>query len=218
MILLIEYFKHPNEDRHNEYIQCLKENILNDQISKIDVIISDGVELPISDDKIVITNRETRPTYNDFFRISNTKYPNKICIIANSDIIMTDLSMLNDSNMENRFVALSRWDINRNGKLNFFDREDSQDVWIFKTPISIKTPPNFHLGKPGCDNRIAYMAWESGLIVNNPSKQIITKHLHLTNLRNYGFEDTVFGMHMRIKPCESLESNSVLTRLSYPKR
>ena len=159
MVLLLEFFQHKNPERHKEYCRCLIENVQNDQIDIIDLIISDEVELPVQSPKIRITERETRPTYNDFFRICNTKYPNQFCIVSNTDIIFTDLSMINDKNMENKFVALSRWDILGDGSIRLFDRKDSQDCWIFKTPIIFKDPPNFFLGKPGCDNRIAYMAW-----------------------------------------------------------
>ena len=217
MVLLIEFFQHNNPDRQEEYTKCLSDNVINDYIDIIEIIVTDDVIIPISSPKIVVTKLEYRPTYQDFFRICNEKYLNEYCIIANSDIIFTDLSMINDDTMENRFVALSRWDIRPNGEIVHFDREDSQDVWIFKSPISFKTPPNFLLGKPGCDNRIAYMAWESGLIVNNPSKQIITKHLHLTNLRNYTVNDTIYGFHMRVKSCGRITDNSIQTRFNYTK-
>lgn len=209
MILLIEYFRHPNDNRHKEYINCLEENIRNSHITKIDVVISDNSIFPFDDEKVTITKRENRPTYKDFFEICNTKYVGEICIISNSDIIFTDLSMVTHESMENRFVCLSRWDIQRDGSIKLFDRQDSQDVWIFKSPIVFKEDPNFNLGKPGCDNRISYMAKESGFIVNNPAKQIITKHLHLTNLRNYTGKDTIRGNYLMVKTCDNINGNSI---------
>jgi hypothetical protein len=123
--------------------------------------------------------------------------------------------MITNQKIEGKFLALSRWDIKPNGDIRLFDREDSQDCWIFKTPIKFKDPPNFYLGKPGCDNRIAFMAWDSGYTVTNPAKQIVTKHLHLTGIRHYTVRDTVKGMHMRVKPNGDIKKQSKLTRFLF---
>ena len=139
MILIIEYFRHQNDDRHREYLKCLEENIKNDFISKIEIFIEDETPLEIFSNKININRFGKRPTYDDMFSFCSEKYNGEICIISNSDIIFDDtLKYVNNENIKNKFLALTRWDIKPNDDLTFFDRKDSQDCWIFKSPINMK--------------------------------------------------------------------------------
>ena len=81
-------------------------------------------------------------------------------------------------------MALSRWDITDNGP-ELWDHRDSQDVWVFYgRPVILGA--SFHLGIPGCDNRIAKVIEDAGYTVINPSKTIRSYHLHASGFRTYG--------------------------------
>jgi hypothetical protein len=96
---------------------------------------------------------------------------------------------------------------------------DSQDSWIFKhihKYTSNNKPPEtiynlvqssiiklidneetlsedfkFQLGKPGCDNYVAYLLDKLGMQVINLCSKIITLHHHLSSIRNYSEQDRV---------------------------
>lgn len=180
--LLTSYYKDRNEKRQKEIEFCLKFN----------------KESGYFDNVITIDHR--RPTYNDFFEITQ-KYPDHVNVIANSDIFF-DQSILQAKTI--RVIdcyALSRWDYIRGGKIRHWARQDSQDVWIIRGKARIKSG-NFHLGVPGCDNRIAYEFKQSGYRVTNPSNRIKSIHLHLTEIRNYDqLKDNVPKPYLMVNPC-----------------
>jgi hypothetical protein len=194
--LLIEYFKPSNDQRHKEYLKCLESNIKNSHISKIH-IFTEGEIPPIESEKITFIKSESRPTYKTFFDYCSENLKGEICIVSNSDIIFDQsLGYINSENIEGKFLALSRWDLIEN-RIRHYDIPYSQDCWIFKSPISI---PNceFRLGTLGCDNRITYLAMKAGYIVTNPSRKIVTKHLHTSNFRTVSRDqkEMVRGMYL----------------------
>ena len=92
-----------------------------------------------------------------------------------------------DVELDDRVVSLSRWDIKSNGEIELFRRADSQDSWIFTSPVSreIEEKSNFYLGRMGCDNALAWIFHDGGMKLSNPALQIITRHLHLVQHRTY---------------------------------
>ena len=67
-------------------------------------------------------------------------------------------------------LCLSRHDVCEDGALQFDSHVAtlSQDVWAFRAPLP-KVDAQFLMGKPGCDNRIAYEFRKAGMRVNNPA-------------------------------------------------
>ena len=67
-------------------------------------------------------------------------------------------------------LCLSRHDVCEDGALQFDSHVAtlSQDVWAFRPPLP-KVGAQFLMGKPGCDNRIAYEFRKAGMRVNNPA-------------------------------------------------
>jgi len=223
MILLIEYFTSSNTNRDFEYKACIKENVNCETIDKIVIFISDEIsKLDFESEKIEIVYLKERPTFKYLFEYCNNNYPEEICIIGNTDIIFDkSLGNLVNYNLENQFLALTRWDLfteNKQWYMRFFNgpyRDNnwtmgmlSQDSWIFKTPIKIDDRSNFLMGKPGCDNRIVQLYHELGYNVKNPSRKIITKHLHTSNYRTYNHTDIVFGPYLLVEPTDDLEKES----------
>lgn len=228
MVLLIEYFKSSNLDRDREYLTCINQNIQNSLIDRIYVFISDESELVFTDNKISIIKLVKRPTFLDLFNFSNENLSGETIIIANTDIFFDEsLSSINETDLSNRFLSLTRWDLFfHEGKvmMRYYDlpwRGDissgqmSQDVWIYKSPIKIDSRSNFLMGKPGCDNRISQIIHESGYEVSNPSKNIKAYHLHQTNFRTYTEDDVIPGPYLLIEPIEDVNQKSKIKTIPH---
>ena len=59
-----------------------------------------------------------------------------------------------------------------------YNKNSSQDVWIFKGPIKPNLKADFPLGVPRCDNRLLYELQEAGYTVLNPAFSIKAYHIH----------------------------------------
>lgn len=217
MILVIEYYTPSSEKRNEEYLKCIRENIKSKLFDNIHIFVEHGHELPedITDEEIVFDHKEERKTFQDLFKFCNSFTEDTICVISNTDIIFDNsINYVNKDNIEGKFLCLTRWDILPDNNIRFFDNQAgiahfSQDSWIFKTPVPIKNA-DFYMGKPGCDNKLAYLAMESKLDVRNPSKGIITKHLHLSQYRTYvpGGKETVVGPWVGVEPTNNINRES----------
>lgn len=207
MNLIIEYFKSSDYQRHSEYLTCIHENLENDFIDKIYVFISDDSKLNFTSKKIKIIKRNTRPTYKELFEFCNENLKDQICIIANADIIFDDtISVLNDADLTNLFVALTRWEVfNEDNEwcIAPFNNSSSQDVWAFKSPIEATDEMDFLLGKPGCDNKIAKLMSEK-YEVRNPGLQIVTCHYHMSGYRTYDNKDRIPGPYLCLAPNDDI--------------
>jgi hypothetical protein len=163
------------------------------------------------DDNFLFNYLKTRPvkislikgraTYGDFFKIANEKYPSSKIIVTNADIFFNEtLWALKDYDLTNKFLALTRWDVLADGSLKMRRDRDSQDTWIFSTPLKKFKNDNVMLGVVGCDPEIAYHAHESGLRVINPCLTIRCCHLHLSNIRNYVYDPKTRPYKKELKP------------------
>ena len=193
MNLLIEYFKSDDYQRHSEYLTCIHENLENQYIKKMYIFISDDSELYFKSEKIEIVKLKERPTYKDLFEFCNENLKDEICIISNADILFDDtLSHIENANLDNIFVALTRWEIfceNREWCVAPYNNSSSQDVWMFKSPIITTAEMKFTMGKPRCDNKIAKIMSDNGYDVRNPANQIVTSHFHMSGYRTYDWKD-----------------------------
>jgi len=203
MNLLIEYFKTSDYQRHSEYLTCIHENLENEYIDKIYVFISDESKLNFQSDKLEIIQRDERPTYKDLFKFCNENLKDEVCIIANADIILDDtISNLNKVNLTEIFVALTRWEVfceDNEWCIAPFNNSSSQDVWAFQSPIQVTDEMNFHLGKPGCDNKIAKLMSET-YDIRNPGLQIVSCHFHMSGYRTYNNNDRIPGPYLCLAP------------------
>jgi len=123
-----------------------------------------------------------RLTFNQMFQMT-LEYPDRINIIANSDIFFDETILEVRYLRQNECLALSRWDYNNGGAV-LFNRKDSQDAWVFNGAVKHNIG-HYHLGIPGCDNKIVWELKQAGYIVSNPSKTIHAIHLHNTQYRTY---------------------------------
>jgi len=82
---------------------------------------------------------------------------------------------------------------------------ESQDVWIFNTPLRSFDKANFEIGTVCCDPLIAGQAWLSGLEVINPCFSIQCCHCHLSGVRKRNDLDKK-GQFYAVLPFNRLEA------------
>jgi hypothetical protein len=184
--LFVNFYTDANPLRQLEIDECLSRNMMNPMIDEVQKVICEG-----------------RPTYRELFRLANKNIQdNDITIIANADIYFEehDVALINYFLQPGTCYALSRWNKLPDGSLQLFDRADSQDSWIFKGPIKEIPDCDFTMGRPGCDNAICQRIEAAGYAVQNPSRDIKSIHVHLTDVRNYNASQTVEQPYKLIAP------------------
>ena len=207
MNLLVNFFKSNNDKRNKEYLFALNKNIENEYIDTIFLFVEDMSHAEgIESKKVKIIELDSRPTFQDIIDFSNKELKGQKCIISNTDIFMDDtLCHVKDNDILNLFLCLTRWDVKPDGTIEYYDVENkgwTQDTYIYESPIDIKDA-NFFVGLPGQENRLAYLAYESGLNVINPSLLVIIKHFHLTDYTSDSnsrhSENRVQGKYLYVK-------------------
>jgi len=190
--LFTTYYNDPVPSRQAELDFCIRKN-LEIGFNTVTILIEDKdlscFEANIGNlEKVNLVKVSSRPTFNNFF--SCISQVNAINIIANSDIFFPDLNSFRSfytgrNDATNVCLALSRWDYFSDGSSNHFNREDSQDTWVFYGKPNFVASHDFCMGVAGCDNRLAYDLAVAGFNLLNPSKSIKTLHYHQTNVRHY---------------------------------
>ena len=143
---------------------------------------------------------ESTPTYTDFF-IQAAKYPDDINILSNSDIYFNETINLVREMKENECYCITRWEEDNQGNIvRFKDKHAynkeakekySQDVWVIRgKPRQVYG--EFHLGVPGCDNRIAHEFVMAHYKVSNPCERIQCVHRHKDEKRYYKIPERYF--------------------------
>jgi hypothetical protein len=196
--LITSYYRDRVAERQQEIDNCLLMNLKSKEVDCVIIVVSPSdvkfLDKLSKSKKIKKAVTIKRPTYNDFFLLTHP-YPDDVNCIVNSDIIMNNPSvkLLKEYAWDSKHCfALSRWDLKANEKGEvlfadavFYDHVDSQDCWIFKGSVPIIEGADFTQGICGCDNVISYLLDKNGYMVFNPSKNIVTFHYHLTQVRNY---------------------------------
>jgi len=181
--LFINYFKCNNPERKKEYDFCLKHNKNSGYFNEI--IKFDG-----------------RITYSDFFDLT-AKYQDDINVLSNLDIYFNETILLAKGIGDNEAYALTRWELDGRSIIPFEIKHSgvkgkfSQDVWIIKGK-ALPVNGNFNLGKPGCDNRIAYELSQH-YTVTNPSDKIQCIHKHKEEARNYTLKGKIMPPYLWVE-------------------
>ena len=192
--LYTTFYKEQNNLRKQELLSCFQNNLSNKAISKI-IVFNEGESIaylgPYRIEEIFI---DERPTYQDFINYINANSnTDDIHIIANTDIYFDkNIEVLKHINLKDTCLALSRWDTADAIKPRLYNRNDSQDVWIFKGPIKNNLKANFPLGVPRCDNRLLYDLQKAGYTVLNPAYSIKSFHLHKRHVAKLYTDDDNF--------------------------
>lgn len=238
IIIFMEYFEPSNHPtRKQELERCLIENARAPYIDHIRLYCNrdenvspdllrhpayaaDFNVIPGSSSKLEVVWTDYRPTYQMVLQDANTTYPGAVCIIINSDIVMTPSveHLATKMSPHDTVACITRWDVQPppapeqraapmfTWPATLFDVPcrsgicttalNSQDTWAFIAPLrhSASAEAGFRFGKPGCDNRIAYCFVEQwGLKVTNPCREIITLHYHTTGIRTYTNAERIPG-------------------------
>lgn len=213
MILLVGFYNDASPARTEEFIECVRRNSANPHIDEVVVFIEDGITCSTARERfpalghrnVRLVAHGQRLAYVQLFDYANRYLRGLGVIIANADIFFDEtLALLDDEPLRDRMLCLSRWDEGADGLPSHFDRPDSQDAWIFEPPLP-HIAADFYLGKPGCDNRLAYEAERAGLAVSNPSRSVRARHLHQSAVRRYKERDRLHGP-VRLVPTSSLDN------------
>lgn len=213
--LFVNYYIDINLERQQELDQCLCSNFKNKLIDNLIVLIDNeniAIPIPTYRNKVVVLCMGKRPSFNDYFKVTEM-LPDEsdINIICNSDIYFDEegIKLISENLKQNECYSLSRWDIQADGSSVHFNRRDSYDAWVFKGLIKGISDCHFNLGVCGCDDSIAERLQRAGYIVKNPSIDIKTYHLHLSGIRNYKRGVLTPRPYLLIHPHKINETNIV---------
>ena len=130
-----------------------------------------------------VTVASGRATFTEMFALCR---PDAVNVIANSDIYFErdNLRRMAEAITPRDCFALSRWDVDENGWGQLWNHADSQDAWVFHgVPDGIVA--DFPMGVPGCDNHLAWLIFQAGYNLRNPSLTFRAYHLHNVKWRSY---------------------------------
>ena len=189
--LITNFYVDSNTKRQEEIEYCIYQNLKNPLINSIILFISkkDWDSRPNKNlshvDKIVYILQDERPTYNDYFKV--TERCSGINIISNTDIYFNEtLQLVKDYDWKKDICfALCRWDAQVHGYPVHYNHRDSQDCWIFYGAVNQMKGADFGFGICGCDNKIAFLLVDAGYNVIDPSLSVQSIHVHLSGIRNY---------------------------------
>jgi len=198
-VLITTLYNEQDTERIEEYIACLEKNLTHPGIDTVHVLYDTAKDTDnnymhdvLLSSSARISYRTGRPTYGECFAVANALYPGKRIIIANADIYFNaTLFVLDHYDLTNKFLALSRWNVQKDGSIKPYIWPNGQqaiapqDAWIFRSPLIPFIDDVIQLGTHHCDGRIAYEAQRMGLEVSNPCLTIQCCHLHLSGIRNY---------------------------------
>lgn len=197
------WFDARNAARQAELQTCVQRNLQNPAIQQV-VLWKDSGDVPFQDAKLIIHAASKRPTFDELFQLANRHCADgDIAVIANTDIWFDDTIALAEKMRSEEAFALLRREID--GKIFSCEdgrwREDSQDSWIFRTPIRA-VGADFEPGRPRCDNALAYRLWRNGYDLKNPALSISSHHVHVSSARNYRLSDRVPRPWMYVLPAK----------------
>tara|TARA_R110000824_G_scaffold9415_4_gene42094 strand:+ start:540 stop:1376 length:837 start_codon:yes stop_codon:yes gene_type:complete len=224
-VVLTEYYKSNRNDRDREIVKSIEVNCRIDQTKRVILFMGANTPFPhklketLSKEnfkkiKIHYIRPNDRARYGDFFAYANEHLKGERCILCNNDMSFDEsLGLLDEFDLSGHLICLTRWDLMKDNSLKFKlparIRRNSQDAWIFKSPLPIKMiqKGQYYMGRPGCDGMTSYLATISGLKIMNPSEIVRAKHLHLSRHRTYGVKHRMGGdaIYMCVYPNDKIE-------------
>jgi hypothetical protein len=199
--VLCEWYRDSSEARQIELRLALEANLANPRVSAVHVF-GTYATLPSAPRHPKLVEHvlfQDRALFSALFSFAAIELPGQLCAIVNADIYFDEtLAALDGVDVGDRVFALTRWDVSPAG-LVFFDRADSQDAWIFRSPLPLPGA-SFPFGVLGCDNRLAWELQRAGRPVFNPSRTIHACHLHASAKRNYARDRVVPKPYLHVQP------------------
>jgi hypothetical protein len=208
-----------SNERNNELLECLKQNLGCEYISKIHLYVDDikslnkAIELNI-ENKLNIINVGKQPLYSEMFEYCIDNLSDEICMISNSDIYLhkCDMNVLNK--LGNNIFALSRHESNFKFELYGCG---SHDAFIFYPKYinkNILKNIKHYQNIAGSDDNIINNLVDNGYKLYNPCFEIIIIHLHNSNVRTYDEKKIAHGKYF-IKQQYLLEQNYIDSFYTY---
>jgi hypothetical protein len=210
---LTQFYTPEKAKRQREINKCLHMNFGSKYIDRVVLLNERHEEFAVygSEEDYAKKVKETvihkRLTYADVFKRASEFPDDVVLVFANADICIDDVSWkhLWSLNLENKFLALLRYDVPENGVYEeakiFGPRADSQDTWVVRVK-DIKErglgkdeeflkAVSFPFGQMGCDNAISLEMLRKKFLVVNPAVSLKTYHLHTSNIRTYAVNNVV---------------------------
>lgn len=215
MILITTYYKSQSVERQKEIDYCLEKNIENPLIETIYLLGNEIFEFSFlnkqDQQKIKQVKISDDPNYilkfSDAICFINQECIDKICILSNTDIYFDNtLKKIKQSQLCQTVFSLLRYDLLEDSSIEIFKRwdiprNDSQDSWIFMSPLSVPLSQiDFEFGTLGCDSLFSSILYHHNYKIQNPSLDIISIHVHLSNHRTYDENKRIHGNYMLIDP------------------
>jgi hypothetical protein len=197
-VLFYPYFVCTNGERQAEIDLCLRRNLSNPFFSSI-VICLDGKEpLPSSinlDKRVEVLPNCGRMTYSLWTQLARERSGcSDIAVLCNSDVFFepsqtSHIYSVFEGGDVPVFAAFSRWE-HWGGTSMFHARPHySQDAWAVRVADLTNTSDfirlEVELGRPRCDNKVAFLFDSLGFDVVNPSLDVCVQHVHVTGIRSY---------------------------------
>jgi hypothetical protein len=212
--LFTQFFTHKDAQRRKEIKFCLNQNSMNPRITKIHLLnekIYTTAELGVSSPKIVQSNIGTRLTYKNIAKYIRENRLTGYFVMANSDIFFTDELknlFVSELSTKKQLYALLRYEYDDTQHVSksklFGPRAESNDTWIYHSNFPLTDQHekilNIQFGKPGCDNKIAYIYTILGYDVINDPLFIKSYHYHRQQTRDYGFKDKIPEPYLFVSP------------------
>ena len=224
MILVTSYYITKSPERQEELKECLIRNNDNKYIEKIYLLNNDIHELDFIRNKNKINQiivDSNKSNFKDSIDFINKYLENETIILANSDIYFNDtLEKINNIDLSKKVLCLLRYNKLENDEIDIFrhfgePRTDSQDSWIFNSPLNVDLDKiDFNFGIPGCDNIFASELYNSNYELSNPSYDIISIHLHNSNEREDNEYERIHGNYCLIYP-DNLNNPSKIRFMEY---
>lgn len=216
--LITQYYLPNDKNLQKNLDLALQKNLYNNNISKIYLLTENYINFDkfYHSSKIeqIVINK--RLTFADAFTFANEKLNNSYTIISNADISFDHtLQFLNTQKSssllnQNGLYSLNKWILDLDDSSNSYIlplRMDSQDAWIFKSPLNLEynkktkkefySKLNFYLGLPRCDGRVNNILQEHSIYLYNIPYDIKIYEENYTRLKkenlNYSINNQVNG-------------------------
>ena len=208
--LITQFYIDSDETRKKELTYVIKKNI---ELGLFKAIIFLN-EREYTKEEMNLTDKEFNSikqivigkwyTYKDAFEYAK-KYITGYIVLSNLDIFFDSSIILLRKSMISKLKSvycLNRYDMINERESKLDGHVWSQDTWIMHSTFCIVNDNmDIKLGKPGCDNAIAYVFKKFGYIIFNQPSKIKSYHYHISNKRNYHkTRDAIQKDYLYVKP------------------
>lgn len=196
--IITSFYISENNDRTNELVKALDNNLHSDYIDKIHLFVDDEKCVDylknrckqLFHSKIKIVEIGKQPLYSDLFNYCNT-LKDKICMITNSDIWLYSIGNINilnklKENNNKTIFSLTRHEHDFSYPLikNYCG---SHDAFVFISPIDNQIIKHVQHKQNvwGSENVVLYELNKAKYTLYNPCIQIKIIHEHKSNIRDH---------------------------------